>query len=429
MNSLSDILKTKGRYQLASILEQYGSSSVVEYSSHLYDYQVPCDIEPELLQAFQGELQRLDCNTTELKSILKDLQHVRILQTSTHLTASEGPTFFAIHWLAGLGLSIDQYYIIGAFSGIPFSNSAWSGCLNYSSRYKLEHLLAPQSPVYYELLRAEKDRGRDTIENRISLIPGQKRDALVYRSIIAERSQHILPYLCEQLKSLLPVSNTDGSYTKWALQLCGNLGRHLFPKKRIVYLDLNEVITHYLQMVLNQPAHPVYRLLFDSSIQIRILEQFGQGIPIFTVPCVEKKKEKLVKLTIQDGFLQGGPYRILLTPETIIKELEAKQLCPGVFVTFMVLSFLNGFKCLGSFEQIEYLKDFQEKWTKISLLNQEIVKQVATDGLTTGRLTDETELPVFPLDIVLGTPWDFPDKATLQDLINPLLPRLGRRKQ
>ncbi len=424
MHAFVDQLRAKGRYQLASVLEQYGSIAVEEYSSRLYDYQTPCLVEPELLQAFQGELQRLDYSPHELENILEHLQHVRILQTATHLTPSEGPTFFAIHWLASLGLPVNQYYIIGAFSGIPFSNSAWSGCLNYSSRHHLEQLLDSQSPIYRELLRAEKDRGRDTADRRISLIPGKQRDGLVYQSIISAQAQHILPFLCPSLQSQLPVAKTGHSYTKWALQLCGNLTNYLLPQKKIVYLDLNEVIRHYLQIILCQPAHPVYRLLFDSSIQSRVLEEFGTDISMFTKPCVEKKKEKLEKFIIQDGVLQGAQHQITLEPETIIHELRTKRLCPGVFITFMVLSFLNGFKCLGSFDQIEYLKDFQEKWLKVSLLNQEVIQQVPTNGLTTGRFTDETGLPVFPLDVVLGTQWEFPDRITLQELIHPLLPRL-----
>ncbi|GIT06604.1 MAG: hypothetical protein CM1200mP30_02340 [Pseudomonadota bacterium] len=46
------------------------------------------------------------------------------------------------------------------------------------------------------------------------------------------------------------------------------------------------------------------------------------------------------------------------------------KLNPGLFVRdfslgFTALSFINGFICFGSFEQVEYLAGFKQKWLNL----------------------------------------------------------------
>ena len=422
-------LRNAGRIQLAKILETHGLMPVKEYSAWLNQYQVPCSMEAELLHAFDGELQLMDYSPMQREAISRVIEQTRILQTATHVTATEGATFFAIHWLSSLAIAPECYYPVTAFSGVPFSNSAWSGCLNYSYRHPLEQLLNSKSPFFHELDRAQNDRLRDTnasmvYERRISLIPGNMRDALVYQTAAPERMQQILPHLSPILHPFFPPIEAGASFSRWALQCCQILSRYLLKRPQMVYLDLNEVIATYLQYTLVQPKHPIYRLFFDARFQARVLKEFGPDLSFFTVPYWENKREKCAALKIRNKCLESPWHRIMLTPEALIEALKTKRLSPGIFLTFTILSFLNGFKCLGSFEQIEYLSQFQKKWARTRLLDQETLQGVATDGLSAGRFVDESGLPVFPLDIILGTAWHFPEERCMHDLIHPLLNRL-----
>lgn len=430
-----DLLKQKGRTQLANVLERFGTTPVQNYSAQLYDYEAICPIEPELLDAFRQEIKRVQNysyeSTVAPEIIVQELEKYRILQTSTHLTASEGPSFFAIHWLASLGLPVNRPYLIGAFSGIPFSNSAWSGCLNYSARYRLEDLLGDQSPLFKELFRAEKDRGRDTEEQRISLIPGKTRDGLVFRASTFERMSQLFPYLCEPIQTILPPTLGD-SFTKWALGFCQNQMNQLFPEKNFVYLDLNEIISQYLQSILEKTDHPVFQILFEPGLQPAITQAFGEALSFFMAPYPGKysidsarvKREKLLPLRRTSNQLYHPQCQIPLTPEAIQDALKADRLCPGTFLTFMILSFLNGIKCLGSYGQVEYLEKYRQGWLQVGLLDESVVRTIPTNGLTSGRFLDAEGHPIFPLDVILGTPWEFPEKITLQELLDPLLPRL-----
>ena len=422
-------LRKLGRVQVSGILETRGMMPVKDYSAWLNQYQVPCPLEPELRDAFDDELKRLDYTPVRREEFTNELEQTRILQTATHVTATEGPTFFAIHWMASLGIEAGSSYPVAAFSGVPFSNNAWSGCLNYSNRHSLEQLYSSNSPFFYELDRAQKDRMRDlsasmVYERRISLIPGVLRDALVYQTIVPRRMQQLLLHLSPNLSSLFPPVQAGTSFSRWAIRSCQNLSQSLLKQTRMVCLDLNEVITSYLQTKLFQPGHPISQLFFDTRFQARVLQEFGPDLSVFSAPYREKNREKIAALRIRNNCLESPWHRFELTPESLIDALKTRRLCPGIFLTFMILSFLNGFKCLGSFEQIEYLSGFQQKWVRTGLLDQETVRHVATNGLNAGRFIDDSGVPVYPLDIILGTPWNFPEEKCMQDLILPLIKRL-----
>lgn len=419
MESSIALLEKKGRVQLAKVLKKCGHMPLSEYSQSLYAYQPLCPLEPVLLNAFETKLQQIE--TTERDLLLQDLQQHRTIQTSTHLTASEGPSFFAIHWLSTLGLPENRPYWVSTFSGVPFSNSAWSGCLNYSDRHALNDLLAEESPLFRELKRAEKDRGRDTHERRISLFPGKMRDALVYRTAISERMADLLPYLCDPLKTLLPQFE-EGPFSQWALQFCQNQMRSLFPDKQMVYLDLNEVISRYLIQVLEDPTHVITRSLFDPQMRNSLLVAFENDLPLFMLPTVGKR-ERFASLTlrmVQDDTL---PESMDWSPHVLIQKIQTERWCPGLFLMFTILSFLNGFKCLGSYGQVEYLEEFRQGWLQVDLLDEDVVRQVPSDGLTSGRFIDQNNDPLFPLDVIMGTHWHIPETVDLYHLMTPLLAR------
>ena len=115
-----------------------------------------------------------------------------------------------------------------------------------------------------------------------------------------------------------------------------------------------------------------------------------------------------------------------LSTESLTTGLKSGHLCPGMFLTFVVLSFINGIKCLGSFDQLEYLHSYQAKLQNIQWLDKTLVQNTDITGLTTGRCIDLEGQAIFPVDAILGTPWHFPETQLLGDWFQPLFPRLIR---
>ena len=424
--SIRTLLQNAKRPVLADILGKLWELPLVEYADTLWEnpaYSPP--MEKELLDAFEREFCRTGLSLEQAQEYCASLEKTRILQTATHLTATEGPTFLALHHLALLGMPPQETYFVGAFSGVPFANSAWSGCLNYSKHFDLEALIAPQAPEFAELKRSDADRSRDSAERRISLIPGKMRDALVFQSRIPEKLVNLLPYFAEPIRKISPAAACGGDFTVWASQFCANQLRQIIPEKSLCYFDLNEVIRNYLLNVLQNSAHPLHCILFDRKIRERVFAEFPADTPLFYVEVLHKNKTRQEKVIIQGEMLISQNYQLELSQQNIIHELETGRLCPGLFLVFTALSFINGLICFGSFEQVEYLAEFKRRWLKLDLLEEELVRTVNISALTSGRCVDEAVTVVHPLDLLLGLEWSFPENITVGELMKPLLGRLG----
>jgi len=297
--------------------------------------------------------------------------------------------------------------------------------LNYSKRFDLEALISPQAAEFAELKRSDADRSRDSAERRISLIPGKMRDARVFQSRIPQKLVNLLPFFADPIRKISPATVCGDDFTVWASQFCTNQLRQIIPQKSLLYFDLNEVIRNYLLKVLQNSTHPLHRLLFERKIRESVFAEFPAETPLFTVEVLHKNKIRQEALIIQDEMLKSQNYQLELSQQKIIHELETGRLCPGLFLVFTSLSFINGLTCFGSFEQVEYLAEFKRRWLKLDLLEQEVVRTVNISALTSGRCVDEAQAVVHPLDLLLGLEWSFPENITVGELMKPLLGRLG----
>ena len=150
--SIQGALQKAKRPELARILSGVWNISLSEYSSSLWERtSEPPSLELELRQAFETEFCRIGFAEEQVKSYCTELERTRVIQTATHLTASEGPTFLALHNLALLGMPQGKTYFVGSYSGVPFANAAWSGCLNFSNRIDLESVISEHAPGFAEL--------------------------------------------------------------------------------------------------------------------------------------------------------------------------------------------------------------------------------------------------------------------------------------
>ena len=423
--SIQSALQKAKRPELARILSGVWNISLTEYSGSLWETTAaPPPLEVELRQAFATEFCRIGFTEEQAQKYSAELERTRVLQTATHLTASEGPTFLALHHLALLGMPQGETYFVGSYSGVPFANAAWSGCLNFSNRIDLESVISVHAPGFAELKRADNDRVRDSSERRISLIPGKMRDVRVFQSRIPEKMADLMAHFSEPILEISPKAKTGDDFTKWASQFCTNQLGKIFPSKSIIYFDLNEVIRNYLVLVIANSNHPINRLFFDHAVRDSVFAVFPSDTPLFTVDVNYKNKMRQESVVLNGDELQSQNYKLKLTQENLINEIKSGALCPGLFLGFTALSFINGFICFGSFEQVEYLAGFKQKWIKLDLLDNEIVDMSNTSSFTSGRCVDESGEGIHPLDLLLGLEMSFNENQTVGELMEPLLYRL-----
>ena len=233
-----------------------------------------------------------------------------------------------------------------------------------------------------------------------------------------------MTHFSEPILGISPKAKTGDDFTKWASQFCTNQLGKIFPSKSIIYFDLNEVISNYLALVIANSNHPINRLFFDNAVRNSVFAVFASDTPLFTVDVNYKNKMRQESVVLNGDELHSQNYMLKLTQENLINEIKSGALCPGLFLGFTALSFLNGFICFGSFEQVEYLAGFKQKWLKLDLLENEIVQKSNTSAFTSGRCLDESGEGIHPLDLLLGMEMKFNENQTVGELMEPLLSRL-----
>lgn len=394
---------TKSRPQLAAIFEKFQQTPVKKYAESLYQTdEILKDIETILIESFREEFQEMGLTSDLIDQSIQSLQKTPVLQTSHHITPTNGPTFLTIDMISLLGVPLGVPYLVGANSGIPFSNSAWSGAISYGE-LAVEQLVKKNSSLFNTASKAAEERKQHgETDNRISLIPAKYRDKLLFGTLQTEQLEKIYSHLTDQVQNLFITPKAGFPYSLWATQNCSQIQNKLFDRSDIIYLDINQVIKRYLIKVLSSSVeHPIKTLLFDKSIIQKINQLFDD--PNFFLSNYKGKKSFKVEPLKWNGTEITGSKRgtISLSKKEMIEALKQDELCPGLLLLFFILRFLNGIKCLGSFNQVEYLEEFRKKLKQIKIDGLHL-QEDSTPSLTCGRLKIDGKF-LHPVDLLLKT--------------------------
>ena len=253
-------------------------------------------------------------------------------------------------------------------------------------------------------------------------------DALVYKSKIPDKLPEKLNTLPEKLLKFLPQAVVGASYTQWALQTCQRIERKILNKNNLIYLDINEIVAEYLVQVLKNRLHIFHKIFFHPEIRQQFIKVFPKEI-MFYAPVMNSKYEDIENMILLEESLKSKSREILLdNPEILIQEIKEGRICPSLILTFIVLSFLNQFKCFGSFAQVEYLPIYQEKLAKLEFLKIFKIETVATSNLTTGIFPND--LNIFPADLIIyGEKLKQKEEILFGELLLPMKDKLIHGRQ
>ena len=426
MDSIIASLRRMNRLQLSKVLEEWGNKSLEEYGQLYWQGpKRPPPLELELIQAFKETWQEMGWADVIVKQLLQELEQKRVLQTTMHLTPTEGPTFLASHQLATLKQPKTSHYLVGAYSGVPFSNSAWSGAVNYGTKTSLDQILHPSNSLFRQAQSAVVDRIRDGDHPRLSLIPSKWRDGLVDRSAIPDRLNELFSDLLpgvkdSSLRSIVP----KNFYDNWALSFSEQLTRTVLNNNRIYFFNLNEVIRKYLINVLKDNLHWLTQI-FSDPLKIKSLEK-ELANNWFVAEVDKQGKKRVEQIHLQNRCFESTTISIPVDPESIISMLNENRFCPGLTLCFWILAFHNGIRCLGGFEQIEYLTELDSKLNQLEFLNLINYSSDQISFLTTGRCVDQG-YEIYPIDVFLGNSKLQLPEGTLLNWLQPVISRLTPR--
>jgi len=397
-DSLSDLKQTHP--ELAEVFGSEWQTPLSSYAGRLYQ-KASRELEPQLINAFKQELASMGNDNATIQKALDQIQKAPVLQTSHHITPTHGPTFLALDLICLSGLPSSKLYLIGANSGVAFSNSAWSGALSYGS-LDLDRLYQSDTSAYRQALKSQQERtAHGEADRRVSLIPARQRDQLVFGTPLVRYQADLHDQFSEELQDLLPEMDPGQPYSHWSALTAAKIQSRVFEQRPFLIFDINRVISRYLVDILTgYPDHPCSILLSDSKKSADILSAF-EDPSMFLGIYRGKKSEKVDPLTwkgkglfsLKKGLQQSNR-------ETLIRQLEEQALCPGIFLLFFILRFINGIRCLGSFSQVGYLESFRKRWKSTSPDWDLDLEPDYRESLTTGRLVRDGKA-TWPLDLAL----------------------------
>lgn len=371
------------RPDLAEHFRQWWETPAAEYSAQLWAKPPAAPIEPALQAALRAESVRVCGDTAAAEALIRS----RIAATAQHITPTNGPGFLSIDQIAAAGKPAEVPLIVLAWSGVPLSNSAWSGSICFSG--DVDRVLQPGSQTARRMRRAQQDRQRDsdTTEIRLSLFPSKLRDALLYRIPIPERLSVVLGDLTPDARMLFADVDESEDYPTWALRSCARIQRQVLGVA-VVYLDLNRIIADYLHRIAAEDAHPLIDFLQDADRHAAFSQQSW-------------------------AYRRRSSGKVAAMGPEAVSALLAGEVCPGLVPSFLALRCLNGIRCLGSFNQWRYVRDLVEAWEAWA---------DPQPSLVTGRSLGEQH----PLDLALAGTVVSLQGVVMKQLWAPLVPRLLR---
>lgn len=389
------------RPELAAVFETYQNHAVKAYAELLYPKDAPgVKIEPALQDAFREEMSCMELDPDLIERALQALLKTAVLQTSHHITPTNGPTFLTIDMITLLGLPSGMPYLVGANSGVPFSNSAWSGAISYGD-LTVEQLVDRDSPLFHSSTKAATERKQHgETDQRISLIPAKYRDKLLFGTHQTAQLEKVTRQLSAPVQSLFTPTLVDHPYTLWAAKNCSRIQNQILDRSDIIYLDINRVIKRYLVKILSSKnVHPVEQLLFDPEILKTVNRLFDN--PNMFLGNYKGKKSFKVEPLKWDGvhLISEKKGQQSLTKKEMMERLANDELCPGLLLLFFILQFVNQIRCLGSFNQVEYLETFRQNLQQLEMEGLHLNKDVAP-SLTCGRLKVEGAF-LHPMDMAI----------------------------
>ena len=385
---------------LTPTLWRWWHTPLPAYAAALHTPPPPHPEAPEAA-GFWAALRAESRRVTGHEDAAETVARTRVVATAHHTTPTNGPGFFASDRIA---TASGAPVVVLAWSGVALSNTAWSGCLVADD---LGCAFRPDTSTAADLRRARADRQRDRpheAEDRLWLFPARQRDALLYRRPLPARltPPGLWDDLRPEARALLASPQDAEDYPTWALRTCAAIQRRALAHAALTYLDASRLLADAL-------------LRADAALLRRLLPLRATLADVSWFYAAAR--EKVVPL---DGAGFAGRDGTALSLDEVCAGLAAGTVCPGLAPAFLALRCVVGLRCLGSFNQEQYLRRFEAAWRQ----HGGEIPEDDGPSLIMGRAHDADGREVRPLDRALaGAP--LPITGTVGELWAPLLPRLG----
>lgn len=449
---------------LNELISKRGTKSLYEYTKEYISVNLNPPIkqrQDELVNTFKAEVAKLLGAEVAAKAA-RQLERYYYVSTADH----HGPICHPFFVNANLLLAAPyqeindpdlQYVIVLACASISFRNSSFPRGLLFhnaaSAGLPVERVaFFPASmracPVFNwrSYTVAEIEEIKRTVQN--------KAKAKTLTSDVATKISQLMDevYLAPEAiaQKTFSEQTTINNYALW---------QKFFPENNpapanLICLEQETLVMRLIENFHLDQDTTIYHILFDPDYDPLMMQYFEDVMGAFSVAKnwgsylfwgMPKGQKYRVQLWKKGNWLVAadGSYKVELTPMAIRAAIEAREIFPTTLLDFIVLSFYYGLKCVGGFNQINYLTDMKNNYIKMQVdrgnyKSIEVCARAQTkemnDGFTLAFLQAQQQTyAATGLDFVLyGQPdtWQRLVKTikniSVEEAFYPLLPELYR---
>jgi hypothetical protein len=450
---------------LQEVVRQQGTKSLFEYSRDYFSVNINPPIQErqdELIGTLKQEIEKR-LGPDIAKSAAKQLREYYFVSTADHHGPLCSPFFL------NSNMVIASSYFDESMPTLE--NVIVLSCANVS----LNNSSFPRG-----LLFQTAEEGKVQL-HRLSFLPSNAHSAAVYnfrpytgqevqkiRSLLRQKTRegHLKERECGIISSLIDEIYDQKdvlacpTYSDQVMVTNDKLWKEYFssPAKQVPNLITLEQEGFVARLLLDYHIDfdtTVSRMLFQDEYEPLVHQYFEGIMGAFSREAhwgthffwgVSADKNFRVQLWKQGNELvsNDGSMRIPLTPAGIRQALEEKKMIPSMLLIFTVLCFYYGLKCLGGFNQVNYLTQMKNAYIKMEVdtgqyKSIEVCARAQTkelcDGLTVAFLEapDGSLTPAMGLDLILygnestrPTLLDVMKNLTFEEALNPLMPEFYR---
>lgn len=460
LNRLIEAVLSK-RPILRDLMNKHGQKTLAEYASLYIDVNLNPPIQQrqdELIGTIQDDVTaRLGAETGA--RVARQLQHYYFVSTSDHHGPMVDTSFSNANLLAAVSHAAHHdpnlhYIIVLACSSISFRNISFPRGLVFHAvegeATNLEKLSffpasARSCPVFNfrPYTQVEIDQVKKTIQKN------------KYRPAVKDKLTTLLDEVYLDPQALAAKTFTDQVTLTNAKMWHKFFEPHATAPAELLSLEQESIVTALLLRYHLDQDTIIRSVLLDESYET-LLRQYFDGIMggfstaehagsylFWALPPGSKYRVQLWKkgsvLTTDDGS-----YQVALTADALRAALERKEIFPTTLLDFFVLSFYYGLKCLGGFNQINYLTAMKDAYIKmnVDLMNYRSIEVCAraqtremSDGylIAYGQTPTSTTIPVNGIDLYLygdAQSWpiiqDVANTVTINNSLYPAIPEFYR---
>lgn len=447
---------------LRSIIDKKGNKTLLDYTKEYVDVNLNPTIphrQHELLWVMRETVtERFGKDVAE--SVIKQLEQYYFVSTADHTGPVTHPFFMNSNLLIAASLMehsdpLLQNVIVLSCANISANNSSLPRGLLYHTAQKgapMRRACFFPSSVRPTCLYELQSYQPSDIEKLEHALEGERSKG----EILDAEYEKIRALLNEIYKT--PEIFAAKSYAEQVGKTNFKLWQKYFEASNVklpnlVYLEIEDIVVKLITNFHLYHDTIINHVLFDPKYEPFINDYFEGIFGSFT------RAESVGTYLFWAAPPPGGKFnqqlwrkgnhlvsadesvKIELHPEAIREAMASKQLIPSLLLDYMVISFYYGLKCLGGFNQVNYLTLMKNAYIKMNVdlgnyRSIEICARAQTkeicDGLTVAFLGHEKEMVLATgLDLMLhgnSQSWqtvvDMCKALTVEEALNPLMPEI-----